>query len=91
MSNEMDIEVVIPNKLGMHLRAAKAFAVSAMGFQAEIIVTSASHSVNGKSILELTTLAAAKGTQIRILARGTDASSALDTLGALVRDGFGEE
>ena len=91
MSNEQSIELVIPNRLGLHLRAAKAFAVAAMGFQSEIVVTSASHSVNGKSILELTTLAAAKGTRIKILARGDDASSAIESLGTLVRDGFGEE
>ena len=47
--------------------------------------------VNGKSILEVLTLACPKGSRLKIRAKGPDASRALLALKALAEDGFGEQ
>ncbi|MDT8272849.1 MAG: HPr family phosphocarrier protein [Desulfomonilia bacterium] len=46
--------------------------------------------MNGKSIMDLLTLAAAKGCRICIRADGDDEDRAVNTLATLVRKGFGE-
>ena len=45
---------------------------------------------DGKSILDLMTLAAAQGTCITVRAIGEDAPEAMDALGSLIEGGFGE-
>ena len=46
---------------------------------------------DGKSIMELLSLAASKGLQIEISAEGSDAQDAIMALTELVRNRFGEE
>ena len=46
--------------------------------------------VNGKSIMGVLTLAAAKGSRITVSCEGADAENALATLGKLIESGFGE-
>ena len=52
-------KVEVTNSLGLHLRAADMFVRLAGKFRAEIRVSCGDHTANGRSILELTTLAAA--------------------------------
>jgi phosphocarrier protein len=47
--------------------------------------------VNGKSIMGIMMLAAAKGTELTLRAEGEDAEAALNALEDLVNDRFGEE
>lgn len=75
----------------MHARAAAAFVKVANKFRAEIHVTKDSVTVNGKSIMGVLMLAAAKGTVIKIEAVGVDAEDAISELGHLINDKFGEE
>ena len=84
-------EVVVANRLGLHARAAARFVHLAHGFAARITVTKEGARVDGKSILGLLTLAAAKGTRLRLGADGHDAAEALDRLEGLVRERFGED
>jgi len=86
--------VTIRNALGMHARAAARFVHAAGAFQCRISVAREDHAernVDGKSILGLLLLAAARGVDIRITADGTDETEALDALCRLVDAGFGEE
>lgn len=83
-------EIRISNKLGLHARAAARFVSVASRFASEIRVKRGSKEVNGKSIMGLMMLAACYGTELLILARGSDASEALATLGELVDARFGE-
>jgi phosphocarrier protein len=83
-------EVVIPNQLGLHLRAAAAFAKVADRFAAEVKLCRDGNAVNGKSIISIVTLNAPKGTRVRIEAEGDDARAAVEALTALIEDGFGE-
>ena len=80
----------IPNRLGLHARAAARFVHLANRYRATITVVGGRSRADGKSILGLLTLAAAQGTQLEILAEGRDGRAAIDALIALVRDGFGE-
>jgi phosphocarrier protein len=82
--------VAVANALGMHARAAARFVHAASVFQARISVTRGTRTVDGKSILGILLLAAARGSDILLAADGTDEAEALETLCELVQSGFGE-
>ena len=81
-------QVDIVNALGLHARAAARFVALASGFASHIRVTRGQRTMDGKSILGLLLLAAARGTQITISADGPDEGDALEALGQLVERGF---
>ena len=84
-------EVQIINKLGLHARAAAKFVTLASEFTSDIQVRRGEKCVNGKSIMGVMMLAAAKGVTIEVIADGVDEQSALDELEALIQQRFGEE
>ena len=77
-------QVEITNSLGLHLRPADKFVKLALRYQAEIRVHYNGNQFNGKSILDLTTLAAECGTRLELEARGPDAEAAIEALADLV-------
>ena len=83
-------ELIISNQSGLHARPAAAFVKIANKFQADITVTKDGDSVNGKSIMGLMTLAAAKGTCLVIKTNGDDAADAADAIQSLIEGRFGE-
>lgn len=83
-------QVEIQNPLGLHLRAAEKFVHVALQFQTDVRVHYGGKAVNGKSILDLATLAAECGTRLELEASGQDAESALEALSELVAAGFHE-
>jgi phosphocarrier protein HPr len=84
-------EVQISNRLGLHARAAARFVHLANTFASRVTVVKDGTRVDGKSILGLLTLAAARGTRLRLAAEGADEREAIDRLSALVRERFGED
>lgn len=82
--------VKIVNKLGIHARPAAEIVKTAARFQSEITIVRDDLEVNGKSIMGVMMLAAECGSMILVRAEGDDADAALDALGAVVADGFGE-
>lgn len=84
-------EFQILNTLGLHARAAAAFVKIANRYQSDITVTKDDSSVNGKSIMGVLMLAASKGSTITVLAKGDDAKEAIEALGRLIGDKFGED
>lgn len=82
--------VTIVNKLGLHARAAARFVTVASKFRSEITVRRGARSVNGKSIMGVMMLAAAKGTELEVSADGEDEELAQSELAQLVADRFGE-
>jgi phosphocarrier protein HPr len=84
-------DVSVPNALGLHARAAARFVQTASRFQSAIRVTRGDRTVDGKSIMGILLLAAARGTVLTIAAEGPDAAAALSELCALVASGFGED
>lgn len=87
--------VVISNKLGLHARAAAKLVQTANAFTADLDLEknedNNKKTINGKSILGVMMLAAAKGTTLDLIATGEDAEQALDALEALINDKFGED
>jgi phosphocarrier protein HPr len=83
--------VTVVNQLGMHARAAAKFVHLAARFDAKVKVARDRREMDGKSIMGILLLAAARGSTITISADGTDERDAVDALVALVRSGFGED
>jgi phosphocarrier protein len=87
---EKEVTVVIPNRLGLHARPASRFAGLASEFDARILLIKNGKEVDGKSILEILTLASPKGSSLTIKAEGKDAEKAVNVLKTFVESGFGE-
>lgn len=83
--------VAICNKLGLHARASAKFVSLAADFKSEITLARNGQQVNGKSIMGIMMLAAAKGSQLQICADGADEARAVEALAALVANRFGED
>ncbi len=83
-------EVTIVNPLGLHARAAARFVRLASPYACTVRVAKGSRELDGKSILGLLLLGAARGSTIVIRTDGADEDAAADALAALVADGFGE-
>lgn len=82
--------VLVRNQLGMHARAAARFVKTASRYDAVVTVTRGETTIDGKSILGLLFLAAAKGSRLRIHTSGREAEPALEALARLVNDGIGD-
>jgi len=80
--------VKITNEYGLHLGPAAKFVKLANKFKADIRVLHNGKEINGKSILDLTLLAAESGTNLDLEASGVDAEEALDALSRLVLSEF---
>jgi phosphocarrier protein len=91
MSESAEQKLQITNELGMHARAATKFVQTANKYTSVITVEKDGQSVNGKSIMGVLMLVAAKGSWIHVKAQGEDAKQALDALATLVKDKFGED
>jgi phosphocarrier protein len=74
----------VENELGLHARPAGKFVALAARFESEISVGSADEWVDGRSVLSLLSLAAGRGTELRIRAAGPDAAAAVEALGILL-------
>jgi phosphocarrier protein HPr len=84
-------QVTVVNQLGMHARAAAKFVHVATRFTARVRVGREHREMDGKSIMGILLLAAARGSTITITAEGSDEQDAVDALVALVQSGFGED
>lgn len=82
--------VIIINKLGLHARAAAKLVALASQFSCEIRLVKSTTEVNGKSILGVMMLAAAKSTELELVADGEDEVLALDALEELIGRRFDE-
>ena len=83
--------VQIQNQLGMHARAATKFVQLANRHNSKVFVEKDGQNVNGKSIMGVLMLVAAKGSFISIKCEGADETVVLDALAKLVNDKFGED
>jgi phosphocarrier protein len=86
--NEVTLEII--NELGLHARAATKFVQLAAKFGCDVDIEKDDQTVNGKSIMGILMLVAAKGTTIIIRTRGPQAAECLTALTELVRSRFGE-
>lgn len=87
----MECTLTITNPLGLHARAAAKFVHTAGRFASRIRVSKGGREMDGKSIMGILLLAAARGTMLTITADGPDEATAVQSLIELVESGFGEE
>ena len=83
-------ELVVQNKMGIHARPAAMVVRVTNKFKAEVFVEKDEEQVNGKSIMGLMMLAAAKGSKVKFIASGDDAAAMLSELEALFARKFDE-
>ena len=91
MTPTKSLEMVIPNRLGLHARAAAKLVQLANQFAARITVEKEGELADAKSIMEVLMLAAAKDSHVVITAEGKDEDVALDEIRRLIENKFGEE
>jgi phosphocarrier protein len=84
-------DAMVVNALGLHARAAARFVKLASTFRSQVRVTRGSRTTDGKSILGLLLLSAARGARLIIVAEGPDEQEAVDALCALTARGFEDE
>ena len=82
--------VTIVNPEGMHARPSGAVVAVAMGFESDLRIQCGDRNVNGRSILELMTLGATRGSELRLWAEGPDAEGLVGALISLIEAGFSE-
>lgn len=87
----LEQEFTIVNKLGLHARASALLVKTAIRFNSDIRIAREGVEVNGKSIMGIMMLAAAKGSVVSLKIIGEDETEAMTTLGELIRNGFGED
>ncbi len=86
----MERTFVVVNSLGLHARAAAQLVQIANRYRSEVHVEKDGMNVNGKSIMGVLTLAAAKGSTITVSCDGDDAEPAMAELAKVIENGFGE-
>jgi phosphocarrier protein HPr len=81
----------IVNRLGLHARAASRLVQLASKFPCDVTLRQGDQVANGKSVMGVLLLCGSKGTFVEVKAQGTGAEEAVTSIGALIRDRFGEE
>ena len=86
-----EIEVEIKNADGLHMRPALQFVDTASQFEADVCVSNLETEVDGKSIMQMSMLAATCGTKLQIKAKGSDAEKAIEALKHLIEEKLFDE
>jgi phosphocarrier protein HPr len=84
-------ELLIENKLGLHARAAAQIVKSASAYVARITLVKDGLEVDGKSIMGIMMLAAAKGSTVLLHTNGADEDRAMESMETLFKNKFGEK
>jgi phosphocarrier protein HPr len=80
----------VVNEFGLHARAATKLVQLAGRFRSEIEVRNGAQAANAKSVMGVLLLCGAKGTTLDVRASGADAAEAVQAIGRLIADRFGE-
>src|ERR1700742_3581023 len=83
-------ELVVQNKMGIHARPAAMIVRVTNKFKSDVFVEKDEEQVNGKSIMGLMMLAAGKGSKVKFIATGDDATAMLNEIEALFTRKFDE-
>ncbi len=81
----------ILNKLGLHARSAAMLVQISNKYKSKIFLEKNGKQVNGKSILGILTLACPKGSSLVVRTEGIDEDKALEEIGSLIENKFGED
>lgn len=84
LSLDARCQVRITEETGLHLRLASRFARTASRFDSDVRVAFGERTADGKSVIDLLTLAAGRGAWLDLKASGADACRAVEALAELV-------
>ena len=84
-------ELKIENKLGLHARAAAQIVKCSSAFESKITMNKDGLEVDGKSIMGIMMLAAARGSSVQVTIDGSDEAKAVADLERLFQEKFGEK
>jgi len=90
MSEPVRRRVKLVNPHGLHMRPSTVLINLANRFESTIRISKGARTVDGKSIMELLTLAAPAGTELTVTAEGRDAGEAVAAIAELIESGFGD-
>lgn len=85
------VNVMVPNRLGLHARAAAKLVQLSSQFSARITLEKDGETADAKSIMEVLMLAAAKDATLKVTTEGRDEAVALDEVLRLINEKFGED
>jgi phosphocarrier protein HPr len=91
VTEALHASVEVPNRLGLHARAAAKLVNLANRYESHIEVSKDGQAADAKSIMGVLLLCGHQGSELTFSARGADAQAALDALCELVTGGFGED
>lgn len=91
MSEQARDTFEIVNELGLHARAATRLVQLAGRYRAEVELEKDGQRANAKSVMGVLLLCGQKGAKLTVEATGADATEAVDAIGRLIADRFGEE
>ena len=83
--------LTIINKLGLHARAASKLSGLAEKFACDITIEKDGRIIDAKSIMQIMMLAATQGSQISLVAEGSDETEAIEAITELVNQRFEED
>lgn len=87
---ELSKHVTIVNELGLHARAAAKIAEIAKNATAKLWIVKDGEKVDASSVIDILTLACARGTKITLSAENGSDIHILDAVIQMVESGFGE-
>lgn len=82
--------ITIINKLGLHARATAKLVATASEFESSVRISGKGREVDAKNIMQVMMLAASQGTEVEIIAEGSDEEQAVEAVADLINDYFGE-
>lgn len=91
MSERVENTFQIVNKLGLHARAASRLVQVASRYPCEVTVRRDEQAANAKSVMGVLLLCGAQGTAVTVQAEGPQAKEAVEAIGELIADRFGED
>jgi len=86
---ERELEVL--NAKGLHLRAASELVKLTSSLPCHVSLSNGVIEVDGKSILGVAALGAAKGSNVRVRTEGDHEAEAMERISALFKKGFYED
>ena len=90
MDDQVEKSCTVRNKMGLHARPAALIVQTANKFPCDVTLVKDGQNVNGKSIMGVLMLAAAKGTVVVVKTDGEQANECAEAIAQLFEKGFNE-
>ena len=91
MNDVAEATVQLKNRFGLHVRTASMVAKAALRFRSQIWISDEHQNANARSVVEMTSLGARQGRQLKLKAQGPDAKDAVKEIRLLFETSFGEK